>query len=505
MSLVEAAAALDRLLAGQTRDASTSRLWSAGTASVPRWGVNPASASPQSPLPNTRTAFLDHTLSSEGLVPAQSTKVVLHSTPKDDTPRHAPPQLPLLNEAPLFETLRNPPTLTPAPVSTLTSTPARPGQAHYFVHASHAAPPSPSIPVPASLSIPIPISPSLPASHSLPVSSHSFTTSRPIPISASSSVPASSSSPSSSPIFLSALPNPCPVEGRSAEARGTAGVSELWPEGVRSGRKGGRSLAFLFSRPDPTKFKTELCRSYQVHGFCRYGMRCNYAHGLQQLRGAIHHGKYKTRNCKSYHEKGCCRYGARCSFIHDPEEGVLKCSIANKEVLEALHYCPDSEESFRTAKITWRLVDSSSSPPPELHFITSNTQDTQAAHRDAAALISGTGVEHGSRQLHSKQDVTPLPLPAVRHAPSGVFGQLEGACKHHVLPVSALGTRGNKNVAWKATPLSSRTWRKACSEHDVHHPRVPLTGPGRGAPRQAAAPRPSLPRPSLTPRQRRLV
>lgn len=121
---------------------------------------------------------------------------------------------------------------------------------------------------------------------------------------------------------------------------------------------------------DAEKYKTELCRSYQVHGYCKYGFRCNYAHGLHQLRGASHHGKYKTRNCQSYHQTGFCRYGARCSFIHDPEEGVLKCSIANKEVLEALHYCPASEDASRTANITWRLVESPCSPAQELHFIT---------------------------------------------------------------------------------------------------------------------------------------
>ena len=60
--------------------------------------------------------------------------------------------------------------------------------------------------------------------------------------------------------------------------------------------------------------------------------RCNYAHGIEELRVAFRHGKYKTRNCANYHLTGCCRYGARCSFIHDPEEGVLKCPITDKEV-----------------------------------------------------------------------------------------------------------------------------------------------------------------------------
>lgn len=123
---------------------------------------------------------------------------------------------------------------------------------------------------------------------------------------------------------------------------------------------------------DPEKYKTELCRSFQVHGSCKYSFRCNYAHGLGQLRSPSRHGKYKTRNCQSYHRTGFCRYGARCSFIHDPEEGVLRCSIANKEVLEALHYHPEDES--RIANITWRLDDDPLiNQPTSLHFIKSHT------------------------------------------------------------------------------------------------------------------------------------
>lgn len=150
------------------------------------------------------------------------------------------------------------------------------------------------------------------------------------------------------------------------------------------------------------------------------------------------------------------------------------------QVLEALHYCPDSEESFRTAKITWRLLDSSSSPTPELHFISSNTQDKRAARRDAAALTSGTGLEHGFRERHRGQECTPLPVPSAGYASSGVCGQLEGAYKHQIIPISASGVRENKNVACRVTPLSSRTWRKVCSEHEMCHPECRSQGQARG-------------------------
>ncbi|CAL4186821.1 unnamed protein product, partial [Meganyctiphanes norvegica] len=122
--------------------------------------------------------------------------------------------------------------------------------------------------------------------------------------------------------------------------------------------------------------KTQPCHTFQSHGHLKgrseFLVRCNYAHGLGQLRAPSRHGKYKTRNCQSYHRTGFCRYGARCSFIHDPEEGVLRCSIANKEVLEALHYHPEDES--RIANITWRLDDDPLlNQPATLHFIKSHT------------------------------------------------------------------------------------------------------------------------------------
>ncbi|XP_018008730.1 uncharacterized protein LOC108666379 [Hyalella azteca] len=117
-----------------------------------------------------------------------------------------------------------------------------------------------------------------------------------------------------------------------------------------------QNLSYLDQKqPQESKYKTELCRAFQIRGNCRYGSRCNYAHGLDQLKVSFHHGKYKTRNCQAYHESGYCRYGARCSFIHDLEEGILKCSIANKEILEALHHWPEENTTDRSATVTWRV------------------------------------------------------------------------------------------------------------------------------------------------------
>lgn len=75
---------------------------------------------------------------------------------------------------------------------------------------------------------------------------------------------------------------------------------------------------------NPDRFKTELCRQFQETGFCKYGAKCQFAHGHHELRSVSRHLKYKTEMCRTYHTTGLCPYGTRCHFIHDEEEMVTK-------------------------------------------------------------------------------------------------------------------------------------------------------------------------------------
>ncbi|KAH9487095.1 mRNA decay activator protein ZFP36 [Psilocybe cubensis] len=63
-------------------------------------------------------------------------------------------------------------------------------------------------------------------------------------------------------------------------------------------------------------YKTELCRSWEEKGSCRYGAKCQFAHGEEELRRVSRHPKYKTEICKTFWVSGSCPYGKRCCFIH---------------------------------------------------------------------------------------------------------------------------------------------------------------------------------------------
>lgn len=60
------------------------------------------------------------------------------------------------------------------------------------------------------------------------------------------------------------------------------------------------------------KFKTEMCKNFELQGTCRWGDGCSYAHGLHELREKTHlNTNYRSKICKLYHRQGGCPYGLR--------------------------------------------------------------------------------------------------------------------------------------------------------------------------------------------------
>ncbi|KAI1887100.1 hypothetical protein AGOR_G00202660 [Albula goreensis] len=74
------------------------------------------------------------------------------------------------------------------------------------------------------------------------------------------------------------------------------------------------------SQINSTRYKTELCRPFEENGTCKYGEKCQFAHGYHELRNLSRHPKYKTERCRTFHNKGYCPYGPRCHFIHNADE-----------------------------------------------------------------------------------------------------------------------------------------------------------------------------------------
>ena len=60
------------------------------------------------------------------------------------------------------------------------------------------------------------------------------------------------------------------------------------------------------------KYKTELCKYYEINGYCKYGDKCAYAHGKENLRSKVTNTTaFRTKKCTQFFERGYCPYGSR--------------------------------------------------------------------------------------------------------------------------------------------------------------------------------------------------
>ncbi|KAL3308866.1 mRNA decay activator protein zfp36 [Cichlidogyrus casuarinus] len=79
------------------------------------------------------------------------------------------------------------------------------------------------------------------------------------------------------------------------------------------------------------RYKTELCRLGTSMQSCPFGRRCNYAHGIEELRLGDKHPLFKTVMCEAYHVAGLCPFGTNCVFIHNETEFQL--NIIRRKIL----------------------------------------------------------------------------------------------------------------------------------------------------------------------------
>ena len=91
----------------------------------------------------------------------------------------------------------------------------------------------------------------------------------------------------------------------------------LAPHGAAHGKQGGSHS--LSSNPKflaGIKYKTEICKNYELRRECQFGASCCFAHGKEELRSkeAIN-DLFKTKVCKVF-LTGACQYGSRCQYFH---------------------------------------------------------------------------------------------------------------------------------------------------------------------------------------------
>ncbi|GAV50226.1 hypothetical protein ZYGR_0U00820 [Zygosaccharomyces rouxii] len=102
-------------------------------------------------------------------------------------------------------------------------------------------------------------------------------------------------------------------------------------------------------------YKTELCESFTTKGTCRYGNKCQFAHGLSELKFRQFGNNFRTKPCINWTKLGYCPYGKRCCFKHGSDQDI-------KVYLKAGTYLSNSEKEEKKnlhanvkalQKITW--------------------------------------------------------------------------------------------------------------------------------------------------------
>ena len=173
--------------------------------------------------------------------------------------------------------------------------------------------------------------------------------------------------------------------GVSSCAISTAGSSPMTHRKVersRSESKGPRELLKEQqnnnenqSQQSPNRYKTELCRAFQEAGHCKYGEKCQFAHGNWDLRTVNRHPKYKTEKCRSFHATGLCAYGPRCHFVHHPSE--------SEQVTQ-----PQNLVEQVTSKLSQVRFHDVSSPAPPMSNSASPMSSSAAARTRSISLCT---------------------------------------------------------------------------------------------------------------------
>ncbi|XP_008852182.1 mRNA decay activator protein ZFP36 [Nannospalax galili] len=169
-----------------------------------------------------------------------------------------------------------------------------------------------------------------------------------------------------------------------------------------------------------SRYKTELCRTFSESGRCRYGAKCQFAHGLGELRQANRHPKYKTELCRKFYLQGRCPYGSRCHFIHNPNEDqasspghphVLRQSISFSGLPSGRRTSPPPP-GLSALSLSSCSFSPSSSPPPAGDLPLSPS---------AFSAAPGTPV--------ARRDPTPVCCPSCRRSTASIWGPLGGLAR----------------------------------------------------------------------------
>lgn len=105
-----------------------------------------------------------------------------------------------------------------------------------------------------------------------------------------------------------------PINPKIGGNMGMTMGSYSFASNVNVGRRGHEDFGYF---AQSQKYKTEICKNFELKGKCKWGENCCFAHGKAELRKkTLFNYFYKTKICKHFHKNGYCPYASRCQYFH---------------------------------------------------------------------------------------------------------------------------------------------------------------------------------------------
>lgn len=159
------------------------------------------------------------------------------------------------------------------------------------------------------------------------------------------------------------------------------------------------------------------------YGFCKYGDKCQFAHGKEQLRQTQKHPKYKTEKCKSFWATGSCRYGTRCKFLHDEQFD------ANGQIIEKdpYQYSSPSRPVNTQPRISYpeKYYQEFKYPPPPL------TTATPPMYNNPNSYNQSQLQQQQQQQMNQQP---PLIIPTFYPNPNSIYDSLTNQQQQQQIP-----------------------------------------------------------------------
>ncbi|KFB52417.1 AGAP010954-PA-like protein [Anopheles sinensis] len=179
-----------------------------------------------------------------------------------------------------------------------------------------------------------------------------------------------------------------------------------------SSSSGHRKLERTQSEPLPqqvntSRYKTELCRPYEEAGECKYGDKCQFAHGMQELRNLQRHPKYKTELCRTFHSVGFCPPALSMSTGSDRASPIGSLSLSRTTSMTS--FFPEaSSPTFQQAAVQHAFNFPSSPPASPIDGLSPMATPPPSSPSLTAMKLGGSMVLGGGATVSGLEDRLPV-------------------------------------------------------------------------------------------------